>query len=197
MGANHSPAKKLHPRKARRALRLLVSVLDPRAYLHLFKMINYYNYSHVQPMRRIEHGPGLEVSPDAVFSNPERIKLGARVQIGSRCHLWAGHAAGTITVGNDVLFGPEVMMTAATYRYNDGQPVTQQLMDEADIVIGNDVWFGTRAIVLAGARIGDGAIIAADAIVRDEIPPMSIAAGQPARVVGARKLSQRPLLKSA
>ena len=115
----------------------------------MLKIVNYYNYSHVQPMRIIKHGPMLEVSPDVVFSNPERIEIGSRVQIGSRCHLWAGHAGGKIVIGDDVLFGPEVMVTAANYRFNDGHPVTKQLMDEADITIGNDVWFGTRAIVLA------------------------------------------------
>jgi acetyltransferase-like isoleucine patch superfamily enzyme len=78
------------------------------------------------------------------------------------------------------------MVTAATYRFNDGHPVTKQKMDEDDIIIGKDVWFGTRAIVVPGARIGDGAIIGAGAIVRGEIPPMSIAVGQPARVVGQR-----------
>jgi len=171
-----------------RALRLVGSLLDPRAYLHMLKIINYYNYTHVAPLRRIKRGPGVQVSPDVVFSNPERIEIGARCQIGSRCHLWAGHAAGRIIIGNDVLFGPEVMVTAATYRFNDGHPVTKQRMEEADIMIGDDVWFGTRAIVLPGARVGDGAIIGAETIVRGEIPPMSIAVGQPARIVGQREI---------
>jgi acetyltransferase-like isoleucine patch superfamily enzyme len=172
--------------KPARLVRLLASVLDPRALAHLFKMINYYNYSHVQPLRQVKRGENVSISPDAVFSNPERIEIGNGVTIGSRCHLWAGHVKGRIVIGDDVLFGPEVMVTAATYRFNDGHPVTKQKMDEDDIIIGKDVWFGTRAIVVPGARIGDGAIIGAGAIVRGEIPPMSIAVGQPARVVGQR-----------
>ncbi len=188
MTSSYAPAPKNALNKGARAKRLLKSLLDPRAYLHMLKIVNYYNYSHVQPMRIIKHGPMLEVSPDVVFSNPERIEIGSRVQIGSRCHLWAGHAGGKIVIGDDVLFGPEVMVTAANYRFNDGHPVTKQLMDEADITIGNDVWFGTRAIVLAGSTIGDGAIIGAETIVRGDIPAMSIAVGQPAKIVGKREI---------
>ena len=63
-------------------------------------------------------------------------------------------------------------------------------MDEDDIIIGNDVWFGTRVIVVPGARIGDCSIIGAGALVRGEIPPMSIAVGQPARVIGQREIGE-------
>jgi acetyltransferase-like isoleucine patch superfamily enzyme len=170
-----------------RGFRLIGSMADPRAWLHLVKIVNYYNYSHVAPKRRIRFGSKPNVSPDVVFSNPERIIIGDRVHIGSRCHLWAGPATGRIQIGDDVLFGPEVMVTAATYRYNDGGPVTDQAMDEADIVIGDDVWLATRVVVLPGARIGAGAIVAAGATVKGEVPPYAIVAGSPAKVVGSRK----------
>jgi acetyltransferase-like isoleucine patch superfamily enzyme len=156
----------------------------------MLKMVNYYNYSHVQPLRQVRRGADCGISPDAVFSNPERIVLGNDVEIGSRCHIWAGHASATITIGDDCLLGPEVMITAASYRFNDGHPVTRQTMDEADIAIGRDVWLGTRAIVLPGVTIGDGAIIGAGAIVRSDIPAMAIAVGQPARVIGQRQTAK-------
>jgi acetyltransferase-like isoleucine patch superfamily enzyme len=170
----------------RRGLRLAAGALDPRAYLHAIRIINYYNYAHVRPRRQLSVGPDARISPNAVFSNAERIEIGARCAIGARCTLWAGPGHGRIVVGDDVLFGPEVMVTAANYRFNDGRPVTEQAMDEADVAIGDDVWLGTRAIVLPGSRIGNGAIIGAGAIVRGEIPPAAIAVGMPARVVGYR-----------
>ena len=110
------------------------------------------------------------------------------MRIGSRCHLWAGPGTGRIVIGNDVLFGPEVMLTAASYDYSQGSPVTEQPMHEGDIVIGNDVWLATRSIVLPGTTIGDGAIIAAGAVVKGEVPPMAIMAGSPAKVVSQRRL---------
>lgn len=184
-----SPARKRSLDRYARLLRLLGSTFDPRAWAHLIKMVNYYNYSHVQPKRKLTVGPDFAVSPDAVFSNPERIVIGARAQIGSRCHLWAGHGSGRIVIGDDALFGPDCLLTAANYRYNDGHPVTRQLMDEADVILGDDVWLGARVIVLPGARIGDGAVIAAGSVVRGEIPPMSVAAGVPARVVSQRRIA--------
>lgn len=181
-------AHKQRLNRLQRGLRALASTFDPRAWLHLVKIVNYYNYSHVAPRRRVRFGASPQVSPDVVFSNPDRILIGDRVALGSRCHVWAGPAHGHVRIGNDVLFGPEVLVTAASYRYNDGSPVTQQPMNEADVVIGDDVWLATRAVVLPGARIGRGAIVAAGAVVRGDVPDFAIVAGSPAKVVGERRL---------
>ncbi len=58
--------------------------------------------------------------------------------------------------------------------------------DDPGVVIEDDVWIGTRAIILAGARIGEGAVIAAGAVVNSDVPPYAIAAGVPARVLRYR-----------
>lgn len=186
---SQSPSvEKVTTPKLKRFFRLVVSTLDPRAWLHLIKIVNYYNYSHVVPMRQIRMGRPLGITPDVNFSNAHNITIGERVSVGSRCFLWAGPVNGRIEIGDDVLFGPEVMVTAANYRFNDGAPVTKQLMDEGDVRIGNDVWLGARVIVLPGVTIGDGAVIAAGAIVRSDIPSFAIAAGVPAKVVGKRDI---------
>ena len=184
-----SPAHKKRLGRGRRLLRLIGGAFDPRAYLHALKLVNYYNYSHVQPRRAVNLGKNVNISPNVTFANAERIEIGDRVSIGARCTLWAGPANAWIRVGNDVLFGPEIMITASNYRFNDGQPVTAQAMDEADVVIGDDVWLGARAIILPGARIGSGAIIGAGALVKNDIPDFAIAVGAPARVVGYRKVT--------
>jgi acetyltransferase-like isoleucine patch superfamily enzyme len=180
--------RKKSPGRLARGLRLVASIFDPRAWLHLAKIVNYYNYSHVAPMRSVTFAGARNVSPDTVFQHPDRITIGHRVRIGSRCHIWAGPSSGRIIIGDDVLFGPEVMLTAASYRHDLGHPVTEQPMTEADIVIGDDVWLATRAIVLPGTRLGDGCIVAAGSVVRGEFPPMSIIAGSPARIVSNRVL---------
>ena len=187
-----TPVHKERPTKGQKFLRLLGGVLDPRAWLHMVKLVNYYNYAHVIPLRSVTLGPDASISPNVAFANPERITIGARVRLGVRCMIWAGPGVGRVTIGDDVMFGPEVMITASGYRYDDGQPVTDQAMDEADVVIGNDVWIGTRAVLLPGAQIGDGAIIAAHAVVRGEIPAMAVAAGAPARVVSQRVIDPKP-----
>ena len=62
------------------------------------------------------------------------------------------------------------------------------------IVIGNDVWIGYGCIILGGCTIGDGVIIAAGSLVLEDIPPYSIAAGNPAKVV-KRRFSDADVLK--
>lgn len=183
-----APIHKKRLSKMQKLTRLLGSTFDPRAWAHLFKMVNYYNYSHVTPMRIMKIGPDAAISPNVFFSNPERISAGRGLRLGAHCKLWAGPAHGRIVLGDDVLFGPEVMITAANYRFNEGHPVTEQAMDEADVVIGNDVWLGTRVMVLPGVTIGDGAIIGAGSVVTKDVPAMSIAVGIPARVVGQRSI---------
>jgi acetyltransferase-like isoleucine patch superfamily enzyme len=180
-------AYKNAPSRTGKLIRLILGAFDPRAWVHAVRLVNHYNQTHVRPLRRLTIGPNPAISPNAQFSNPERIRIGANFRLGSRGVLWAGPAEGRIVIGDDVMFGPDVLVTAAGYRYDDGRPVTDQAMDEADVVIGDDVWIGAKSVILPGARIGEGAIIGAAAVVRGEIPPFSVAVGAPARVVGARR----------
>ena len=65
-------------------------------------------------------------------------------------------------------------------------PVKEQLPLKGDTVIGNDVWIGQNATIMTGVKIGDGAIIGTNATVAKDIPPYSIAVGNPARVIKKR-----------
>lgn len=172
--------------RPKRALRLIVSSLDPRAWLHLFRLVNYYNYTHVTPRRALTTGPGAAISPTVSFTHGENIRLGIAPHLGAGCKLWAGRGPGCITAGDNLLLGPDVMMVATSYRFNDGAPVTDQPLAEAPITIANDVWIGAKAMILPGATIGNGAIIAAGAVIRGQVPPFAIMAGVPAKHVGTR-----------
>ena len=170
-----------------RVLRLLRSILDPRNGLHVFKILNYYSYTHVTELRQITRGSGVVVAPTVSFANGRNINIGDRSRIGANVSLWAGPGKGRIVIGPDALIAPNVMLTAANYRFNDGSPVTAQAMDEGDIIVGRDVWFGYGVVVLPGITIGDRAILAAGAIVTKNVPPNTIVGGNPARVIGARR----------
>jgi probable biosynthetic protein, Pnap_2097 family len=172
--------------RLQRLIRLIGSTLDPRAIGHAFKVINYYNTTHVAELRKAKRGTGLRVSPTASFANGQNIVLGNRVHIGSNTSLWAGPGSGKIIIGNDVLLAPGIMVTAANYRFNDGSPINDQAMDEADVIIGDDVWIGYGAIILPGVRIDDGAIIGAGAVVRSDVPKGAIVAGEAAKTLGSR-----------
>ena len=157
----------------------------------MLKVVNYYNYTHVTPMRTLRKriGPGPEIAPNASIANPENITAGRVLHLGSGAFLWAGPSQkGRVVIGDDVTFGPRVMVTAANYRFNDGQPVRSNPMDEKEIVIGDDAWIGAYAIILPGARIGKGAVVGAGSVVTGEIPDWGIAVGAPAKVVGQRRI---------
>lgn len=58
--------------------------------------------------------------------------------------------------------------------------------NKGDIVVGNDVWIGYEAVVMAGVQIGDGAVIAARSVVTGNVPPYAIVGGVPARIIRMR-----------
>jgi acetyltransferase-like isoleucine patch superfamily enzyme len=161
-------------------------LLHPATWLHLVKLVNFYGYAHVEPRRRLTAGPGLRMAPNASLRNGERITLGREVHIGERCCLWAGDAAGRITLGDNALLGPEVFITASNYRVAPGTPVMYQDKNERDVVIGADVWLGARVVVLPGVTIGDGVVVGASAVVSRDLPAGCVAVGAPAKVVAWR-----------
>jgi acetyltransferase-like isoleucine patch superfamily enzyme len=173
-------------REKSRAMEFGLSLIDPRAWFQLFRLVHYYNYNHVRPRRLADIGPGVRMAPNVSLRNGERIKIGAYSHIGGRCSIWAGDSVGRITLGRHALLGPEVFITASNYQTKPGTPVMDQPRLERDVVIGDDVWLGARVMVVAGVEIGDGCIIGASSVVTRSIPAGSIAVGIPARIVGRR-----------
>lgn len=70
--------------------------------------------------------------------------------------------------------------------WNDATPVEEAWDNKGDIVIGNDVWIGFEAVIMAGVTIGDGAIVGARAVVTRDVPPYTIVAGMPAKPLRKR-----------
>ena len=78
--------------------------------------------------------------------------------------------------------GVEFVMNGANHQMNAVTTFPFYTL-EGDTVIGNDVWIGQNAVILPGVHIGDGAIIGANAVVGSDIPPYTIAVGNPARAI--------------
>ena len=68
----------------------------------------------------------------------------------------------------------------------DKKNVASAWDNRGDIIIGNDVWIGYEAVIMAGVHIGDGAVIAARAVVTKDVPPYTIVGGTPARKIRMR-----------
>lgn len=182
--------------RRQRGFRAILSVFDPRAWLHLFRVINYYNHTHVAQRRLLHTGGACTISPTASFANAGNIRLGHGAHIGANCSLWAGQTRGVITAGDNLLLGPNVTITAANYDFHAGTPVTKQPMTEQPVTIGHDVWIGANATILPGVAIGDGAIIGAGAVVTGNIDAATVAAGNPARPIGQRQVVVGPAIKA-
>ena len=83
-----------------------------------------------------------------------------------------------ISIGNDVAIGPDVVI-----RDSDNHMIRGGSRVSAPVNIGNHVWIGQRAMILKGVTIGDGAIIAAGAVVTKSVPAGSLVGGVPAKVI--------------
>jgi acetyltransferase-like isoleucine patch superfamily enzyme len=84
----------------------------------------------------------------------------------------------SITIGADAAIGPDVSI-----RDSDSHFISGAGENTMPIVIGDHVWIGARVIILKGVRIGDGAVIAAGAIVTRDVEPNMLVAGSPARPI--------------
>lgn len=108
-----------------------------------------------------------------------RITIGARSQFSNNVSIVA---RACIQLGKDCLVGDGVMIVDS-----DFHEVNPERRREAGglspVYIGNNVWIGSRAIILKGVHIGDHSVIAAGSVVTSDIPPRSLAGGVPARVL--------------
>ncbi|WP_421868358.1 CatB-related O-acetyltransferase [Pararhizobium sp.] len=113
--------------------------------------------------------------------------IGDRLQIGRYCAL----AQGVAFIMNGA---NHAMQGFSTYPFGifpgawrDGfDPAAYASGYRGDTTVGNDVWIGTKATILPGVTIGDGAIIGAHAVVASDVPPYSVVAGNPGRVMKQR-----------
>ncbi|MFG2046865.1 acyltransferase [Micromonospora sp. NPDC048935] len=135
-------------------------------------------------------GDNFTFDPDGVYTC-ESIEVGHNVDLGYRPILMA--ARSRIRIGDNVMFGPEVTIRGGNHRIEQvGVPMIAVDKEAGDdthdrgVTIGDDVWVGTRAVILHGVTIGRGAVIGAGAVVTRSVPPYAVTAGNPARVIRLR-----------
>jgi virginiamycin A acetyltransferase len=156
-------------------------------------------------------GAGLTVGAGALVVGFERIRIGTRVNAMSKLRLDAA-GSGTITIGDEcslndnvqiscgpcgaitlgeaALLGANVVLRNCNHRWRDPtRRIRDQGHDCADISIEDDVWIGANVVVLGGAHIREGSVIAAGSVVRRGVyGPRELYAGNPAVRVATREL---------
>lgn len=148
----------------------------------------------------------VRIGRDCDIENPHAISLGARAVLEPGVvlkladeaalfragnHVFIGRGTifdlvGEISVGEGTLIAPGCFITDHNHETRADKPILHQPCEYRSVSIGSDVWIGAKAVILPGVRIGDGAVVAAGAVVTHDVEPMSIVGGVPARLIRKR-----------
>lgn len=123
-------------------------------------------------------GPDESVGWEVIENS--KIKIGKNTLIGAFSII---NGQGGVLIGDNVLIGPRVTIVPINHKYlNTTVLIKNQGYEAKGIYIDDNVWIGAGAIILDGVKIGKGSVIGAGSIVTKEIPPYSLAFGNPARI---------------
>lgn len=154
----------------------------------LSKDIYFKNPKYIKIGNKCQIGPECRIEAWDYYAgkkfNPQ-IEFGIDVRINSKCHIGA---INKISIGNNVLIGSNVMIMDHSHGKNEyGEmklhPSKRQLYSKGPVIIGCNCWLGENVVVLPNVSIGDFSVIGANAVVTKDIPPFSVAVGNPAKVV--------------
>jgi acetyltransferase-like isoleucine patch superfamily enzyme len=130
---------------------------------------------------------GFHLIPPVYSEHGLSIRVGRNVFVNQGCTL---NDIGGIEIGDDVMIGPRVSLITS------GHPLDPELRRRrivaAPIVVERNVWLGANAMVMQGVTVGADAMVAAGAVVTRDVPPGTLVAGVPARVLRAIGAEDRP-----
>ncbi|EJT06731.1 acyltransferase [Rhizobium sp. CCGE 510] len=135
----------------------------------------------------LEVGSNVTIQDQSFFqlTMPDpKVFIGDNTVIGRRNIITAKNL---IRIGSDVLIGSDVQIIDHSHGTKRDTPIRLQKAQIGTVEIGDDVWIGAGARILMNVKIGNGAVIGANAVVINDIPEYAIAVGSPAKVVKFRE----------
>ena len=137
----------------------------------------------------------LEVTPYLNLKSHEHRKTNPVLTIGENCYVGEySHisASNRVIIGDGLLTGRFVLIIDNDHGYTDGnqldlRPSCRDIVSKGSITIGNNVWIGDKSSIMSNVTIGDCAIIAANSVVTHDVPPYTVVAGVPAKVIKIMK----------
>lgn len=103
---------------------------------------------------------------------------------------------GPVTIGNQVNLAQNIVISGLNHNYRDiTQPISKQGVTTIPVTIEDNVWIGANAVILAGITIGKHAVVAAGTVVTCNVPPYSVCAGNPGRIVRQYDFEQKTWIK--
>ena len=152
--------------------------------------------SCVRPRTRMDVVPWnkFELGLDSTIEDFSAINNGVGpVIIGDRTKIGLSNTViGPVTIGNDIRLAQNITLSGLNHNYEDVNiPIHKQGVSTAQIEIEDNAWIGANVVVLAGVKVGKHSIIAAGSVVTKNIPPYSVAVGNPARVLKKYNLESK------
>lgn len=181
--AQTAPRNRLTKEDVKEVLKYLFSLKSIKAFISL---VGWYVHDHIAPLARMQVRGNPRIHPSASLRCGENIYLGRNSHINQYCCVWASKNS-KIVLGDNLLMGPGAKIFSSNHGVELGTPMNLQPFREKDIIIGNDVWLGANSVVVAGVKIGDGAIVAAGSVVSKDVPAYTIVGGVPAKVIKKRE----------
>ncbi len=158
------------------------------------RLKNILNSNRFESGLRIECPRNVSIGSSSYFgldckiyaSEFSEINIGSNVTFNSNVMINA-RGSGKIHIGNNVLIGPNSVLRSNNHSFdNTDIPITKQGMKEGAIFIEDDVWISSNSVILPNCRIGKGAIIAAGAVVTNNVESYAIVGGIPAKLLRNR-----------
>lgn len=136
--------------------------------------------------RDVSIGARTSIRPSSYYGGEPGwgLHMGDRSSFATGCFVGC---SGRTVIGDDVMFGPGVQIHSENHSFDVAElDIKSQGVTRSHVVIGDNCWVGAGSVITAGVTIGHGVVIGAGSIVTNDIPPLSIAVGSPARVVRSR-----------
>jgi len=131
--------------------------------------------------------------------NSLNVRLSKKTHLGKNCNFngLVVEGGGKVVIGNNFHSGKDIIIMTRNHNYDKGKFIPYDLTHiYEDVIIEDNVWIGSRVIILPGVRIGEGAIIQAGSVVTSEIPKYAMAGGHPAKVFKYRDIEHYEKLKN-
>ena len=183
---------KENPKLKRLVDRLIMNQLEtrPRWYVRMLAPL----YQHRGRHSKIYHSVRMDTPPYRKFSLGDYSVVESfscinnavgDVVIGDHTRVGLHNTViGPVTIGSHVNLAQGITITALNHNFGDkSQRIDDQGVSTDPVIVGDDIWIGANAVILPGVNIGHHSVVAAGAVVTKDVPPHSLVAGVPAKII--------------